>query len=123
MAVVIVNPVTLMTQLIYIWIFGYLATALVLSAGLEGIREQLDSGKPNKDNLYELTEAECQTRGIKFLPQTLQEAVQAFADDSLVEKTLGKELRDEFIKYKTMEWESYHLSVSKWETERYSDMF
>ena len=60
MAVVIVNPVTLMTQLIYIWIFGYLATALVLSAGLEGIREQLDSGKPNEDNLYEFTEAECQ---------------------------------------------------------------
>jgi len=67
-----------------------LAAALALSAGLEGIRQQLDPGKPNKDNLYELTEAECQTRGLKFLPQTLQEAVQAFADDPLVEKTLGK---------------------------------
>ena len=39
-------------------------------------------------------------------PQTLQEAVAAFAADPLVEKTLGKELRDEFILYKTMEWES-----------------
>lgn len=85
MAVIIVNPVTLMAQLIHIW-----PAAFVLSAGLEGIRKQLDPGKPNKDNLYELTEAECQTQGIKFLPQILQEAVQAFTDDPLMEKTLGK---------------------------------
>src|SRR3989344_1765061 len=62
-------------------------------------------------------------RGIDFLPQTLQEAVQAFAADPLVERTLGKELRDEFITYKTQEWEAYHLSVSQWEVERYSHMF
>ena len=37
--------------------------------------------------------------------------------------TLGKELRDEFVKYKTMEWESYHLTVSQWEVERYSHLF
>lgn len=101
----------------------YLASALVLAAGLEGIREKLDPGEPNEDNLYEITDAEREARGIEFLPQTLQEAVQAFAADPLVEKTLGKELRDEFIKYKTMEWESYHLSVSKWEIDRYIDRF
>ena len=62
-------------------------------------------------------------RGIEFLPQTLQEAIAAFAADSLMEKALGKELRDEFIKYKSEEWETYHLSVSQWEIERYSYMF
>ena len=41
----------------------------------------------------------------------------------LVERTLGKGLRDEFVKYKTQEWETYHLSVSAWEVERYSHMF
>jgi glutamine synthetase len=70
-----------------------------------------------------MTDAERRDRGIEFLPQTLQEAVVAFAADPLVEATLGKALRDEFIKYKTMEWESYHLSVSKWEIERYSSLF
>ena len=40
-----------------------------------------------------------------------------------VERTLGKELRDEFITYKTQEWEAYHLSVSQWEIERYSHQF
>ncbi len=66
---------------------------------------------------------ERRDRGIEFLPQTLQEAVSAFAADPLVEATLGRELRDEFIRYKTEEWETYHLSVSKWEVERYSYMF
>ena len=46
-----------------------------------------------------------------------------FAADPLVERTLGKELRDEFITYKTQEWEAYHLSVSQWEVERYSHLF
>jgi glutamine synthetase len=101
----------------------YLAAALALAAGLDGIRNRIDPGRPNDDNLYEMTDAARRDRGIEFLPQTLQEAVAEFAADPLMEATLGQELRDEFIKYKTMEWESYHLSVSKWETERYSTLF
>lgn len=101
----------------------YLAAALALAAGLEGIREGLDPGNPNEDNLYGISEAERTKRGIDFLPQTLQEAVAAFAADPLVEQALGKELKDEFIRYKTEEWETYHLTVSKWEVERYSYMF
>ena len=101
----------------------YLAATLVLAAGLEGVREKIDPGEPNEDNLYTISEAERRARGIDFLPQTLQEAVAAFAADPLVEATLGKELRDEFIKYKTEEWEAYHLAVSPWEVERYSHLF
>ena len=101
----------------------YLAAALVLAAGLEGIKEKIDPGEPNEDNLYTISEAERQRRNIVFLPQTLQEAVGAFAADPLIEATLGKELRDEFIKYKTQEWEAFHLTVSEWEIERYSHLF
>lgn len=101
----------------------YLAAALVLAAGLEGVREQIDPGSPQEDNLYELTDDERQQRGIDFLPQNLLEAVEAFADDPLVESVLGSELRQEFIDYKTREWNEYHLSVSAWEVERYSHLF
>jgi len=101
----------------------YLAATLVLAAGLEGIRDGIDPGNPNEDNLYEMSESQRRERGIEFLPQTLQEAVAAFAADPLVEKTLGRELRDEFIKYKSQEWESYHQAVSQWELERYSQLF
>ncbi len=101
----------------------YLAAALALAAGLDGVRNKIDPGQPNEDNLYAMTEAERRARGIDFLPQTLSEAVAAFAGDPLVEATLGRELRDEFILYKTNEWEAYHLAISPWEVERYSHLF
>ena len=101
----------------------YLAATLVLAAGLEGVREKLDPGVPQEDNLYDLTEEERTARGIEFLPQNLNEAVQAFADDPFVEKVLGKGLSDEFIKYKRAEWNDYHQTISAWETKRYSHLF
>ena len=101
----------------------YLAAALALAAGLEGIREKIDPGEPNEDSLYTISEAERRQRNIGFPPQTLQEAVTAFAADPLMEATLGKELCDEFVKYKMAEWDSYHLTVSQWEIERYSHLF
>ncbi len=101
----------------------YLAATLALAAGLEGVREKIDPGEPQEDNLYELSDEERMERGIEFLPQTLAEAVTSFTEDELVETTLGKELKQEFIRYKTHEWEEYHQSVSAWEVERYSHMF
>lgn len=101
----------------------YLAAALVLAAGLEGIRENLDPGLAQEDNLYELNPAELAARGISELPRNLDEAVKAFAADPFIEKTLGKGLRDEFIHYKSEEWREYHQSVSQWEINRYARFF
>ncbi|MET0052567.1 MAG: type III glutamate--ammonia ligase [Candidatus Thiodiazotropha sp.] len=101
----------------------YLAAALSLAAGLDGIRNKIDPGKPQEDNLYELSEAERAERGIEFLPRDLQEAVDAFEADPFVTETLGQALRDEFITYKRQEWTAYHQTVSQWEIERYSHLF
>jgi glutamine synthetase len=101
----------------------YLAAALVLAAGLEGIREGLDPGASNEENLYEFTHEQLAARGICELPRTLDEAVKAFAADPFVEQTLGKGLRDEFITYKSEEWREYHQTVSQWEVDRYARLF
>ena len=101
----------------------YLAATLALAAGLEGIREEIDPGDPQEDNLYEISEQERADRGIDFLPQTLQEAVSAFDSDPLIEEVLGSELKQEFIHYKSEEWTSYNLEISQWELERYSHLF
>lgn len=101
----------------------YLASALVLAAGLEGIEQNLDPGEGNEDNLYALTPQELAERGICELPRTLHEAVQAFAADPLVEATLGSTLRQEFITYKEQEWSDYHLRVSQWEIDHYARLF
>ncbi|MFH1496769.1 MAG: type III glutamate--ammonia ligase, partial [Verrucomicrobiota bacterium] len=101
----------------------YLAATLALAAGLEGIREKLDPGAPQEDNLYELTPEQLVARGISELPRTLGEAVDAFAADPFVERVLGKTLRDEFVTYKREEWRQYHQQVSQWEIDRYARMF
>ncbi len=101
----------------------YLAATLALAAGLEGIREKLDPGANNEENLYEFTDAQLAERGIAELPRTLDEAVKAFAADPFVEQTLGADLRGEFIAYKSEEWRQYHQTVSQWETDRYARLF
>ena len=101
----------------------YLAATLALAAGLEGIREKIDPGKATEDNLYALTPEEFRERGIEELPQTLQEAVAAFADDPFVTQVLGQELRDEFIAYKSEEWRQYHQRISPWEIEQYARLY
>ena len=101
----------------------YLAAALVLAAGLEGIREGLDPGNPQTENLYEFSDAELAARGVQALPRTLGEAVQAFEDDPFTEQVLGSALKQEFITYKRAEWEEYHQTVSQWEIEKYARLY
>jgi glutamine synthetase len=101
----------------------YLAGALVLAAGLEGVREEVDPGAPQTDNLYELSDAELAERGVQPLPKTLGEAVQAFEEDSFTERVLGCSLKQEFINYKRAEWEEYHQTVSQWEIDRYVQLY
>jgi glutamine synthetase len=101
----------------------YLAGALVLAAGLEGIRNELDPGAPQSDNLYEFSDAQLAERGVQSLPKTLGEAVDAFEADPFIEQVLGKPLRDEFIAYKRAEWEEYHLTISDWEIQKYARLF
>jgi glutamine synthetase len=101
----------------------YLGAALMLAAGLEGIREQLDPGAPNLVNAYTLSAVERAERGLKMLPRTLGEAVEAFAADPLAESVFGDAMFKAFISYKREEWESYHSAVSEWEQQRYLEFF
>ncbi len=101
----------------------YLAAALVLAAGLEGIREGLDPGSPQTENLYEFSDAELAQRGVQALPRNLGEAVQAFEDDPFTEQVLGSALKQEFITYKRAEWEEYHQTVSQWEIDKYARLY
>lgn len=101
----------------------YLGAAMILAAGLEGIKEGLDPGEPHTENMYEYTLAELQAKGIQSLPQTLGEAVETFAADPLSEKVMGKAMYQSFIDYKQQEWSEYHAHVSDWEIERYLKFF
>ncbi|HEV7405516.1 MAG TPA: type III glutamate--ammonia ligase [Chthoniobacteraceae bacterium] len=101
----------------------YLAGALVLAAGLEGIRQGLDPGAPQTENLYEFTDAQLIERGVQPLPKTLAEAVDAFEEDPFTEQVLGAALKQEFITYKRAEWEEYHQTISAWEILKYARLY
>ncbi len=101
----------------------YLAATLMVAAGLQGIKEELDPGDAQEDNLYELTPEQLAARGVSELPRSLDEAVEAFAADPFIEEVLGSELRNEFIKYKSEEWRQYHQRVSQWEIDQYARLF
>ena len=101
----------------------YLAAAMFVSAGLEGIRDGLDPGDPHMENMYEYTADDLRTRRIEVLPRTLLHAVEAFAADPLGRQVFGDLMFDTFVELKTREWTEYHTHVSDWELTRYLKMF
>ncbi len=101
----------------------YLGAALCLAAGLEGIAEGLDPGEPNTDNMYLISEAEREARGIEMLPRTLDEAVRAFKDDPLSPAVFGEAMFASWTEFKEQEWLSYLNHVSDWEVKRYLRFF
>jgi glutamine synthetase len=97
----------------------YLGAALMLAAGLEGIREGLDPGEPNRDNLYLLSDADLDERRIGWLPRSLGEAIDALEQDPLTRSVFGESMYESFISEKRAEWDAYTAHVSSWETDRY----
>jgi len=97
----------------------YLGGAMVLAAGLEGIKEGLDPGEPHRENMYLKSERELEALGIERLPRTLAEAIDALEADPLSEKVMGKLMKETYIDFKRGEWESYLNHVSDWEVNRY----
>ncbi len=101
----------------------HLAAALLLAAGLEGIREELPLEHFHTENLYDVAPSEYAARGLTLLPRTLEEAVDAFEADPFVREVLGETAWRAFVDYKREEWGSYATAVSDWETNRYLKFF
>lgn len=101
----------------------YLAAAMLLAAGLEGIREGLDPGPPNLVNAYRLTPEERAARGLTTLPRNLGEAIEAFAADPLSREVFGDAMAEAYTAFKRDEWNSFHGAISNWERDRYLELF
>ncbi|MCG3202717.1 MAG: Glutamate--methylamine ligase [Gammaproteobacteria bacterium] len=101
----------------------YLATAVMIAAGLDGIERKLDPGEPVNENVYEFTAQELKKRKIKVLPQNLNEALDALEGDSVLCNGLGNDVAQEFLRLKRMEWVEYQRHVSQWEIDRYLEFY
>ena len=101
----------------------YLALAVMLHAGLDGIEKGLDAPDPVRENIYEFTEADREERGIETLPSTLGQAVAALKEDDVILDALGPHVSEKFVQAKTQEYTEFLASVSEWELDRYLETF
>lgn len=97
----------------------YLALGVAIAAGLDGIRAGLDPGPPVNVDTYKTTRDELHAMGASRLPANLGEALDAFAADSLMEETFGKEFHSDYEVYKRTEWDEYNTVVDEWEVKKY----
>jgi glutamine synthetase len=97
----------------------YLGTALVLAAGLDGIRRDLDPGEPMNLDTYKISEKELASQGVHRLPWTLGDAITVFEESDFMRKVLGSEVHDSYSALKRGEWQEYNTVVSEWEQTKY----
>ncbi|GAB2024542.1 glutamine synthetase family protein [Lactovum odontotermitis] len=101
----------------------YLALAVLLSVGLEGVEEKYPAPTPVEQNIYSMTPEEREAAGITDLPSTLHNAVKAMQEDETVKEALGHHIFSNFIEAKRIEWASYAQIISQWEIDNYLELY
>jgi len=97
----------------------YLAFAVMLAAGLEGIMKKYPLRDPVERNVYEMTQEERKRHKIDSLPGNLYEAIRVTEESQVVKKALGEDLFYKFIANKKIEWERYRSQVTDYELQQY----
>jgi glutamine synthetase len=80
----------------------------------------LDPGEPMIGrNMYDIPLEQARREGLRNIPQSLTEALDAFEGDEVMRSALGPELAEEFLRVKRQEWVRFHSSVGQWEVDQY----
>ena len=101
----------------------YLAFAVVLKAGIDGIKNQIDPGEPVSQNIYTMNKEEKKSLGIESLPSTLNEALLELDKDEVVKSALTSHILENYVEAKREEWENYRIQVHQWELDRYLTIY
>jgi glutamine synthetase len=99
----------------------YLAFAVMLRAGLDGVKNELPAPKAEEEDLYHLDEAGLAR--LTAMPGSLGEAIEELKGSQLVRETFGEHLFERYVQGRQLEWDEYRLSVSQWELERYLPVY
>jgi glutamine synthetase len=101
----------------------YLAFAVMLRAGLDGMKNNLQPPEPVEENIYQLDGESLLKKNIDLLPTSLYEALGALKKDEILRDALGEHLFERYIDVKTKEWDRFKKQVTHWEIETYLDTF
>jgi glutamine synthetase len=101
----------------------YLAFAVMLKAGLDGIKRKLPVPEPVEEDVYHLGEVDMRERQLTTLPGSLAEALDELEKDEVIKEALGSHIYERFMEAKRQEWDEYRIQVTPWELERYLPIF
>ncbi|NMA15309.1 MAG: glutamine synthetase, partial [Clostridia bacterium] len=101
----------------------YMALAVIIKSGLDGIKNKIDPPDPIDMNVYDLSPKERERLGIKCLPFDLKEALDNLVADELVSSALGEHIYRRFLEAKRIEWNNYCMEVHPWELKEYLTKF
>jgi len=97
----------------------YLAFAVMLAAGLEGIENRYELPAPSEKNVAEMSEEEWKQAGVEMLPQDLSQAIELAEGSQLMRRALGDHIFEKFIENKKIEWSDYRQQVTGYELDQY----
>ncbi|MDP4162792.1 MAG: type I glutamate--ammonia ligase [Bacillota bacterium] len=101
----------------------YLAMAVLLKAGLDGIKNKLTPPAPVDRNIYVMNKEERIAEGIEDLPATLAQALDQLKQDEVIVSGLGEHILEHFVEAKEIEWDMFRTQVHPWEREQYMSMY
>ncbi|UJL48012.1 type I glutamate--ammonia ligase [Virgibacillus sp. NKC19-16] len=97
----------------------YMAMAVLLTAGLDGVKNKLTPPSSVDRNIYVMTKEEREENGIKDLPATLMGALNELQESNVIVDALGEHLFEHFVEAKEIEWDMFRSTVHPWEREQY----
>lgn len=101
----------------------YLAMAVLLKSGLDGIKNKLKAPAPVDRNIYVMNKQEREDAGIIDLPGTLKQALDNLVSDEVMTSALGEHILEHFLEAKEIEWDMFRTTVHPWEREQYMQMY
>ncbi|MGN7382661.1 Glutamine synthetase [Chlamydia abortus] len=101
----------------------YLALAVMLKAGLDGIRKKMQLPPPTDRNIYVMSDEEREDEGIPSLPADLREALQELVANDVMREALGEHALTHFYELKEIEWNIYRTQVHSWERDQYMSLY
>lgn len=101
----------------------YLAFAMMLNAGLDGIRKQLSPPPSTDVNIFAMTPAEKKRAKIANMPASLREALDELKKSAIAKESLGEHIFNKYVEGKELEWDRYRIAVTDWEIDRYLTLY
>ncbi|MBF8807578.1 MAG: glutamine synthetase [Enterococcus lacertideformus] len=101
----------------------YLAMAVLLQAGLYGIRNEITPPAAVDRNIYVMNEEEREEANIQDLPSTIHNAIKELRKDEVMIDALGTHIFSNFVEAKLLEWAAFRQTVSEWEREQYLELY